>query len=28
MRRRPTVVSLDGGPGFDHSVFDPESSRL
>jgi pimeloyl-ACP methyl ester carboxylesterase len=28
MRERPTVVLLHGGPGFDHSNFKPEYSRL
>lgn len=28
MRKKPTVVLLHGGPGFDHSNFKPEYSRL
>jgi pimeloyl-ACP methyl ester carboxylesterase len=28
MRQRPTLVLLHGGPGFDHSSFKPEWSRL
>jgi pimeloyl-ACP methyl ester carboxylesterase len=28
MRERPTVLLLHGGPGFDHSNFKPEYSRL
>ncbi len=28
MRERPTIVLLHGGPGFDHSTFKPEFSRL
>ena len=28
MRAKPTLILLHGGPGFDHSAFKPDFSRL